>query len=891
MGMVQPALELRRALENGDGRKALPLASKNYESAKRTYGGSDPTTLAALGNLAAAQELAGQYGAAEETLRALLPLIEKTPLPKEPSAKLDKIARWEAEITRQTVITNRKGVYNNLARLYLEMGKLSEAEQYCLKALDFMSAWPDANVTSELSVLGGIYLDMGDFAAARKPYEQARDMMLLRFNNGVDKKRGYPYNNLGILEEMSGNPDLALVHLRKALDIRRESLKDKPHPELALSWTNLGRALLEYRPGSRADAIEALKKGYAMGVLVDGASHPETLRKAVPLIRGLLAQSRQKEAATLFDEVLHSTGNPSTANYPVLQSDIEHATAWMALETGHPNEGDCMKRLIDRIREEMGAMMLFSSETRRIGWSRDRSPLGLLVRHQDPLLIAECLLLTKGAVLESVFAERSACLQAEREGNAAAVHELRNVEFELQALREASTSADAATQGIRNNRRSELEEKVSDLRKRIGINTEDLLQSLRVSPGKVSQALAEGTALVDFCVSEPWRVDYSGNRRYGAVLYTTSSPGIRWFDLGEEEEIDQLIAGFRGAILNSDDSGVVKFNQQLFEKILAPLWEAAPGINRWFLCPDGELQSVPFAAMKGPDGTFLAQHTTISLVPSARVLIRPPNELVPQLPKKMLLVGDVDFLSSAPSQGGRKVTSTIAHSYASAGMEFSALPGTAEEVREVDASARQAGWTTVLLEGRDASESAVARNSAGCAIVHLATHGGVLPVLQDRSLPLELPFYSSFVALAGAQATVQQLRQHSDPRGGARLDGFLTAVGAAALPLQDTTLVTLSACESGLGSTEKGEGVLGISRALHSAGARHCLASLWPVDDSATVELMKRFYAGVFQGESPPKALRSAQAALLKDWSETRGLASAMAQAGGFVISSMDVPP
>ncbi|MEZ5434490.1 MAG: CHAT domain-containing protein [Verrucomicrobiales bacterium] len=122
------------------------------------------------------------------------------------------------------------------------------------------------------------------------------------------------------------------------------------------------------------------------------------------------------------------------------------------------------------------------------------------------------------------------------------------------------------------------------------------------------------------------------------------------------------------------------------------------------------------------------------------------------------------------------------------------------------------------------------------------------------------------------------------------MDGFLTA-GAAALPLQDTTLVTLSACESGLGSTEKGEGCWE-SRALHSAGARHCSFSLWPVDDSATVESwMKRFYAGVFQGESPPKALRSAQAALLTDWSETRGLASAMAQAGGFVVTSMDVPP
>jgi len=79
----------------------------------------------------------------------------------------------------------------------------------------------------------------------------------------------------------------------------------------------------------------------------------------------------------------------------------------------------------------------------------------------------------------------------------------------------------------------------------------------------------------------------------------------------------------------------------------------------------------------------------------------------------------------------------------------------------------------------------------------------------------------------------------------------------------DADLVTLSACDSGLGKEAGGEGLLGLTRAFEYAGARSVLASLWRVEDTATLELMTRFYTHLSGGETKDEALRSAQVEMI----------------------------
>src|SRR5262249_15184420 len=93
-------------------------------------------------------------------------------------------------------------------------------------------------------------------------------------------------------------------------------------------------------------------------------------------------------------------------------------------------------------------------------------------------------------------------------------------------------------------------------------------------------------------------------------------------------------------------------------------------------------------------------------------------------------------------------------------------------------------------------------------------------------------------------------------------DGILQIGEIMRLKL-DADLVTLSACSTGLGRLVNGEGVLGLPRAIFSAGARNVAVSLWNVNDSATAMLMESFYRHLRQGLPKSEALRQAKLALL----------------------------
>jgi CHAT domain-containing protein len=90
-------------------------------------------------------------------------------------------------------------------------------------------------------------------------------------------------------------------------------------------------------------------------------------------------------------------------------------------------------------------------------------------------------------------------------------------------------------------------------------------------------------------------------------------------------------------------------------------------------------------------------------------------------------------------------------------------------------------------------------------------------------------------------------------------DGVLTASEASQLDLQNTELVVLSACETGLGQQTNSEGVFGLRRGLQEAGADAVMMSMWSVPDRETQELMALFYAKWLGGLQKPEALRQAQ--------------------------------
>ena len=101
--------------------------------------------------------------------------------------------------------------------------------------------------------------------------------------------------------------------------------------------------------------------------------------------------------------------------------------------------------------------------------------------------------------------------------------------------------------------------------------------------------------------------------------------------------------------------------------------------------------------------------------------------------------------------------------------------------------------------------------------------------------------------------------------GDTTVEGKLTADDIAGLDLHSCELLTLSACETGLGKKMSGQGVLGLRSAILSAGARNVLMSLWKVDDDATCQLMTEFYSNILLKHlAPVDALSQAQETLRK---------------------------
>ena len=133
-----------------------------------------------------------------------------------------------------------------------------------------------------------------------------------------------------------------------------------------------------------------------------------------------------------------------------------------------------------------------------------------------------------------------------------------------------------------------------------------------------------------------------------------------------------------------------------------------------------------------------------------------------------------------------------------------------------------------------ALESGFRQQAPNYQVLHLATHG----LVEDLR-----PMYSRLVFAPEQDSTN---------------DGFLHAYEIYNMQLP-ADLVVLSACNTGIGKMEKGEGIMSLSRAFFYAGVKSILMSLWSVSDESTAELMLEFYKEIEKGEGKDRALRQAK--------------------------------
>jgi CHAT domain-containing protein len=202
---------------------------------------------------------------------------------------------------------------------------------------------------------------------------------------------------------------------------------------------------------------------------------------------------------------------------------------------------------------------------------------------------------------------------------------------------------------------------------------------------------------------------------------------------------------------------------------------------------------------------------------------------------------------------------------------FTGLPGTQEELRAIDKVLKAHSWKTSLFLKGAATESNL-KAVQSPTILHLASHGFFSSEIVSLNAEAKKEFlFHSGLVLSGANKSI------STGSTAFHNDGIITAFEVMNLNLTNTQLVVLSACETGLGKIENGEGVFGLQRSFMQAGARNVLISLWKVDDEATRDLMISFYQYLALGNSLHEALRKAQS------DQAKLLANASLW-GGFVL-------
>ncbi len=284
---------------------------------------------------------------------------------------------------------------------------------------------------------------------------------------------------------------------------------------------------------------------------------------------------------------------------------------------------------------------------------------------------------------------------------------------------------------------------------------------------------------------------------------------------------------------------------KLYEKLIAPVAEGLP--QKLVIVPDGILGYIPFEAllMEKPDINnlyaaeqlpYLLRKHQVSYCYSATLLKEMKEKKHRKAPARELLAvapfATVDTVLSSHLDQSDWLASTRSDT-------LWGLPYTQAELDSI-----QRVFKTDAFYGAEATEASFVERAGDYRILHLSTHGKADPRVGDYSY---LAFYPKPDSLENELLYVRDLYN---------------------LQL-NADLVVLSACETGTGELQRGEGIISLARAFAYAGAKSIATTLWQVNDQSTQELMVSFYQNLKSGMTKDAALRQAKLDYLDGHNDT----------------------
>ena len=811
-----------------------------------------------LNNLAEVYRLRADYVRAEELLRQALAI---------------DTAVWGEKHANVAI---RLG---NLAEVYRQQGAYDQAKPLQEQALaldeaNYRAGEIDAlNLGIRYNNLGQLYRTLGDYAEARPYYAKALE--LWREDPGEDTPvYAVGLNNLGWLDYLARDYAGAAKLYRQSLEIASRVYGDA-HPDVARNLNNLG--LLYAAQKNTAKAEEAYRHALSIWNKVHGATHPATittannlaklyrdherLEEAERVLKGLVVEARRNGQASVlwlvYDNLtrVFAAGGQSSAavllgkqavnqlqslrlNLAALDKELQQSF----LADKHETYQFVANLLVDqgRVAEAQEVLLMLKEEeyfdfvrrqrsgdsrTLRASYTRGEQHWIERARQLDELLHATPSSTDGDGTLRREADEKNALAaftkyfedlkqafsesRIEAVGRHAAVSgdtKLAALAREYQNLREQSELS-AAQQARKTELRKTMLIAARDFNACLAeIRTleafqEKNLDTLRALQGTLRE-LGHGVVLLHYLIL-PQRV---------RIILTTPDVQLCRETQVSASELDEYITRFRGNLLNRLKYPVEEM-QHLYKLLLQPVAEdlRQARARTLMLALDGRLRYVPMAALH--DGEkYIAENYAIALfTEAARDKLKDP----PQADWKVAGLGLTEAVTG-----------------------FDALPSVASEldgiVRDSPQDKRGIMPGLIKLNREFTADSLLDVLDLRWPVLHIASHFMFQPNTEA----------DSYLLLGdGNPLTLAQIRLGYDFNG--------------------IELLTLSACQTAVGSTGRGGEVEGFGALAQKMGAKSVLATLWPVDDRSTGLFMQHLYREQQRGLTKAEALQAAQCAFI----------------------------
>ena len=268
---------------------------------------------------------------------------------------------------------------------------------------------------------------------------------------------------------------------------------------------------------------------------------------------------------------------------------------------------------------------------------------------------------------------------------------------------------------------------------------------------------------------------------------------------------------------------------------------------------------------------FLIDKFKIRYVQSARSLLKENSTL--KTKSSLLAVGGVNYnnLNSEKNKKEERSKETVEinnelyeaillQRKSSSFSDFGFLPNTEIEVDQIGKECKQKSWKVELLKSSEADESSLTYllSKKSFEILHLATHGFSLPENRISGLQTD-PLNLCGLVLAGGNKSWESRENANKMIKQYGHDGILTGNEVLNLPISESKLVVLSACETSLGKIQGMESSQSLSRMFLMSGVDCVISSLWSVPDKETMELMTLFYSDLTKSLNPVSSFEKAQ--------------------------------